>query len=682
VVVSATSDDIRLDLVRIEISGRTPENLPWLRILRERVPAIGSQPIVGASLMSGGSAVALRFATLATDPLFAPVLDLVGEGGTKWAIRLAGELFVEQVLGALHDALNPPPNGAQIEDSPSASWNTSTGSWAAVGSAGIVQHDACKGLLWDTDVSVEIDVSLTPWIPESLDKLNLSLHVSTDASDWDTFRCWLGGASFLGLIPIAGIGLSIYGLVKTAEVIGERAGAAIPSSIGAGTFVKTNGGTSWTDYGANVPLPKPDPDHSWITDAKVDQRGVLVWGDFPIIPPDGQQAAFQPAPGNLGGSWSGHYECRTSSWVQEFGLDSIEITDDAMLGATRLARVPVSIFPTSKIEPAAYFAIDPSPIPLVDQWLSIETLVNPPAGTTGRLYLHTSAGIRRFDLGPVPAVPDQPSELELAIYKVGCFRWMVEWPAWMELKWLVDPPPDGLVGPAYRQWLIRMSHVRRGETFGLHLRRGDERLGAIQTHTTPQTGPLAFEVITGADEELAIEHDWTEPPVEIAMAERWLVPMTIVDAPIGAGKLVRGGSLLATAGNEHVLVYDLATGRQASIATGPDTQVTGIEDGILAWGSAGVLRAGVNGVEELWTRAVERADLDEAGAMVFWNGEDRLVIGRRELGVAVPRLQGSEAIDRPESTSLTLSGGRVAALVGGRLVIARPTPTRAQTLKG
>jgi hypothetical protein len=123
------------------------------------------------------------------------------------------------------------------------------------------------------DVSVEIDVKLTPTPNLSTGKLDLRLHVESNPSDWDSFRCWLGSGGLLSaavsaINPYLGIATAIGSLAYVGEVIRHDAGAAVTGTDLGATFKKTNSGSTWADFAGCMLLPKPDPTAATIQSAE------------------------------------------------------------------------------------------------------------------------------------------------------------------------------------------------------------------------------------------------------------------------------------------------------------------------------------------------------------------------------------------------------------------------------
>lgn len=125
--ISTSAADLRIDLLAIEVSDVPTQ---WfatpILVVRRRVPAVDGTNIAAAVLILADEIVTLRFATLATDSLQAPPLNMLSIIEDEWVIRLSEEIFTEQLLQSLEGSLTPPLAGTTIEDSPSASSGVKT----------------------------------------------------------------------------------------------------------------------------------------------------------------------------------------------------------------------------------------------------------------------------------------------------------------------------------------------------------------------------------------------------------------------------------------------------------------------------------------------------------------------------------------------------------------------------
>ncbi|HZD37550.1 MAG TPA: hypothetical protein VE664_02795 [Actinomycetes bacterium] len=106
----------------------------------------------------------------------------------------------------------------------------------------------------------------------------LRLRIASDASDWDSSRCWLAWGGFLavligGVNPFAGLALGAGSLALVGGVVGSQAGEAVTG---------TSPGESWTQiastddsatYTNSASLPNPGPTAS-ITAATTGPEGL------------------------------------------------------------------------------------------------------------------------------------------------------------------------------------------------------------------------------------------------------------------------------------------------------------------------------------------------------------------------------------------------------------------------
>ena len=308
-------------------------------VARRRVPAVGGTNLAAAALILRDDIVTRRFATRATDSLQATPLNMLATIGDEWAIRLSGEFFTEQLLQSLQGALATPPAGTTIEDSPSASWGVKDGNWAAIGQVGL-EEDACPGLLGDVDSSITVDVAFTPSAnitppPPQPPRLNLTLRLSSDVSDWDAFRCWLGSgglaSAILGYIatPIIGPGAGgigflaggIISLVVVAETVLLDAGKEITgTSINNFTLVSSSSTTATYTSQNNLPtLVTTAPNgtsNGQIRAATTGPHGMLISGTVLYLAAN-HNVTFVPNGGALASALKNSYDCGRGTWLRE-----------------------------------------------------------------------------------------------------------------------------------------------------------------------------------------------------------------------------------------------------------------------------------------------------------------------------------------------------------------------------
>jgi hypothetical protein len=570
-LISAAPGRLDVKVARIDGAGSSHTFSPPQIVdsLGVPLPALAGQFVSAAVLLSGG-VVTLRFASAANDDLLGAPANRLDQAAGDWLIRVAGEIFSGVVLTKLAEALNPPPAGATVEDAPTASWTFLGGPWGAYGTAGVEKEDACPGLFGDVDVSVEIQVRLTLQPNVGNGTLGLGLHLETNASDWDSFRCWLGSGGIgsllvAGLIhPLLGIAAAIVSLVAIAEVVRHQAGDEVEDQDVGAEFVKTGGDEQSADYKATMPLPAPGRTGVSIDTATVGPSGLIVSGTMLVLPAT-HDVAFTPVGGSLEGTWHGSYSCESHRWEQDYLVPGVEIRDTAKIITSEFKKVPVTVFSTSSVAPAGSFEVVSAYPPRVEQYARIDTLVDPAPGLAPMAFLHTSAGIRRFDIGPVPAQSPGPDGALLAVMDFNCHPLMVLWPAWMQLFWLVDPPPFVTAHPALRQWMLAVEGLPPKARIAIHGFREETDLGILAEAHAEAGGSVVLEVITEDDVVLRVDHNLVEVPSAVRFAQRWLMPIRLerreADLDVGPERGPRRR------------VHELQSGRRSLSVTLPDGRV-------------------------------------------------------------------------------------------------------------
>jgi hypothetical protein len=193
-ILTASPDEVIVSAIQFDIGTVTPFvfGLP-LRIGRRPIPLQGGVTPVAAALLQRDDVVTLRLSTSAADEMTTPPANRIENTGSAWLVRVSGELFREQVLQQLIDAVTPPPAGTTVEDQPTASWESrSGGPWQVFGSVGVLKPDVCPTLFGDVDLSITVNASLTLTPNVTTNNVGLRLVISSDVSDWDVFRCWAG----------------------------------------------------------------------------------------------------------------------------------------------------------------------------------------------------------------------------------------------------------------------------------------------------------------------------------------------------------------------------------------------------------------------------------------------------------------------------------------------------------
>lgn len=650
--ISATTSEIHIHLLAVDAAGAGTQFFPAPILLAQRsVSEIAEGGIIiAAAILLRDGIVTLRFATAAADPLFATPLNVLSQSGGDWAIRVSGEALAQQLLVSLQDGLNPPPGGTVIEDAPNAAWVQSGGEWVATGSVGLEKIDACWGLFEDVDISVTVNVRLRfiPDLSVTPPLLNLQLHVSTDASDWDSFRCWLGsgglGSIVLGGLigPLVGVVAGVVSLIAIAETIRLDAGSGAAGLSSDPLTLISSSDTEATYAGSRrLPTLAAALGIGRTSDADLGPLGLIVRGDIFTVPAT-HTATLNPAGGTLFSEISHDFNCRSRSWGTSTIVQSIEISDRARVFDVDLGLVPVTVFRSSVAVPANKWSI----ASLVPRFAQVVTIVGSSIaqeGDGGRIYLHTSAGIRRYDIAPLNTLPElTPSQQIEAVAR--CLKFEKIFLPFEKIKWLIDPPRFNYGYPPLRQWLIAFAELPDSIAITVHRIRNQERLGDPITFRSGPGGEAAIEVITDDKTELIVEHD-QEQITKTRLRQRWLLPTQIL--PVGGKpvRLDRSGSIINVLREGGLLSIDLANGmvRQAS-----DFKLSKRQQGLLV--------------------ATETKD--------SLAGRPDYIVGRPETEVSARE----SMVKNAQPFSLTLPDGKVVAVFEDQMVIAIPWGTSGETV--
>jgi hypothetical protein len=362
--------------------------------------------------------------------------------------------------------------------------------------------------------------------------------------------------------------------------------------------------------------------------------GMLISGSMFILAPV-HQRSFQPDGGTLSTAMHNAYSCKAHQWRHVVDVQSVEVTDTASLLGRPLGKIPVTLFDTTTVTPASEWAVDPE-VPDIDLFVTVKN-TDPQAkpGDTGRLYLHTSAGIRRYDIAALPALA-APTDLENAAAVAACWKDERYFLPWEEIRWLVDPPPGETVFDPLRQWLFTFAELPEGtriEIDGVDQRETRQQLGVFETS---RAGEAFVELLTDAKTELSLRHN-KERLDRVRLTQRWLLPLRAIELGEPGLRLTRSGALVVVEQRSGIVVYDLETGQSRRQAG--EFQVSKLPSGGFELLQQTRQRLGAAASES--TRAAA-------------TGQDR-------------------APEMPPSCSVSLPGGKVAALFGTRLLIAAAT---------
>jgi hypothetical protein len=581
ILVTPTPTAVDLTLVGFAAKGAQASVLAVpVRIGGLPVPAPEGVGVVRAALVAGDRVVVLRMATSFANDVFLPlanrlpaVIDPPDADGknNNWLIHVPAAFFTEWVLSRLQDALNPPRAGTTIEAGPSAQWTlfpqnfpqfpSGPYTWSVVASAEIEKEDACPSLFGDVDVSVEVTVSAAVTPNETENRIDIRLTVATNASDWDSFRCWLGSGGLagmaLGLVnPFVGIAAAIGSLIyvgeKVRHEVGDEAGA-----LHIDGFTEIERTTSTVTYAGSVPV-QPLPFSSEIS-MVTGESGLDVRGTMLAIEP-GHVLSFLPSGGVLGGTWHRRIDCSARSFGATFAPQPVLIRDDLQLFGKVQRSLPVTVFLTSLGEPAGECHVPTGSgvnllVPLDAHGLR--------PGETGFFVIHSSAGLRAYSVGPLPSVPALPLDSDRLLHKFcDTFHELGLLLEIQELKW-VEPPPGYSYGhEPLRQWQIIVEEVTDLSVLEIFAGREEERRRiATATNLTGSQNRAAIEVTADDRTELWMRAPDAGEGGRVAVASRWLLPVHRIALPKAAVSLSRSGRELEIRSATSLMRYNLDTSR-------------------------------------------------------------------------------------------------------------------------
>jgi len=592
--VSASSGSphrLTVDIVRIDVPGRptTPPLSPPVRLGGLPTALDISLPdgvvAVAQAILAADDVCTVRFATSTEENLFAPPANRVKALEQSWALHVSGQVVAEQLRKQLQEVAKSLPADVQVEQPADAGWvQLLNGQWGAIGGLGLKKVNACDGPLGSPDLSVSVSAVLlltedtTNPDPAKQNTLTYSLGIKTDASDWDSFRCWLAS----GLGPLALVLVPPWGIDSIAAV-GIRVTTAEGDALGGislgGSWKKLAGDDTSASYEMTTPIPKIGPTIGDVPPIGPD--GVVVAGPLTPFPADQVVVPAGTDGGALTGAWVGSFSCKKNTWGQTFELPYVVITETAQLGGQLFARMPVTIFATSTALPADQWSVEivPDTPDQIARVISHATAAaHPTAGTasdprvvpvnpspfakpTGHAFIHTSAGLKRFDLGPVPSSKAAPDDLQLIPMRVNCrnFGRGFTDPR-IVASWLVDPPYVDYGHDPLRQWQLTISEIPRGESVVVNGYRGGEVTEPLATVVASETAPVAIEVVTDAETELVIDHTLGHASPDARLMQRWLVPTHVVEFAGRATALTAIDGHVDVLAAEHLVTVSTETG--------------------------------------------------------------------------------------------------------------------------
>lgn len=363
---------------------------------------------------------------------------------------------------------------------------------------------------------------------------------------------------------------------------------------------------------------------------------MLISGEVTFLPAV-HVATFTPNGGTLTATFENRYNCGRKTWLRKADLQQILIEDHANIAGQDLGAVPVTIFNSSAAVPANLWSVS-KPAPATPQSVIIEGSESVNTGDTARIYLHTSAGIRRFDLPALPAL-QPPTEQQTIAAVAQCAMKSRLFSPKEKIEWLVDPPPFDFGYPALRQWLLSFADLPAGTNLTVSRIVSEHEKQQLFSTRIAMSGEASFEFMTEAQEELLIEHDGEKLP-NGRVLQRWIIPTSITEMGGTAQNLLRSGSLIAVDQPDAIFLLDYVTGKQ-----------------VRQRGQLQLSESGTGGFD-----IVERTHKRFRNSL---SRSDELVMD----------VQIEERQQAPPPFSLTLPGGKVAAIFGDKLVIGMPSKT-------
>ncbi|MER9364307.1 hypothetical protein [Mesorhizobium sp. M0500] len=670
-LVSAEPGRVRVDLAGIAFPNRAPDIYPAPVPLGITALSLPSQvKVVGAALVSGDQCIMTRFGTRLADNLLSVVADPPMEGG-NWRIRVSGEFFADFVRDALNSGVAKSPGGTLIEEPPSAAWAyiPFVERWGVVGGVGLEKVDACPGLFGDVDISVNVGAVLLLDPSASDGTLGLNLRISTDASDWDSFRCWAGSGGLGGVVlaalihPFVGIGVAIGSGIAVGEIIRLGAGDALDDVSVGNEMKQVSGDDTSVTFEGKVDLPALP---QTVLTADAGPEGLVVTGTI-LLASASHTRSFTPNGGTLGGVWHGHFSCKENRWRQDFVIPSIRIADGANVLGKALPTVPVRVFHTSAVEPVGQWALDVLTTIEPVQYVEMKAIA-PVPGNSGRLYLHTSAGIRRFEVAPLPTAPAIPNDLTLSVERVNCRLFTEVFSELTKLHWLVDPPELDRGMPIIRQWLLTFERVAVGSTIVVHPRGPEGMIAAGRRIDAPESGEVALEYLTAADTELDLEMRLSEGSTGVRLMQRWLQPTKMVDLGAPAIALARNGSTILALNGERLIQIDRESNQMITL---PSRQHGLFVSGgrTLLWGQDGIEEVEGNYLRQVSAYPIKAAINSHQVDSILAGNSEMVELDGRARAQYEPAMQSRHLVP---PFSIRLSSTQIVAAWRDQLVFATP----------
>lgn len=534
-LLSSSSAGMRIDLVAYSLVVGAVQKLTYAQnfglIALPGLPV----PVFRTAVVRDGASVALRLATTLADDLlsgpggFVAARNAGGEDSCTWGLHVPDRVFLQMVGAQLDDAVAGLDSETTVEEPLRVSWEVQDdGKWGVSATVGLLKKDACPGILGSVDISVELkaNASFTPRTDTS-NHLDVRLVTATDASDWDAFRCWLGsGAVIAGLAavinPFLGLAVGVGSLAMIGDEISDGAVKPLHEKSHVGPLAKISDTSHGAIYTQSIDLPTKLVPQTGVETLRVGPSGMDLFGSSEI--PRLQHAVtFAPNGGALSGvSYSSRIDCSHRSLDWTFTFAPIMVTDTVTAFDVAVSSVPVFAFTTTT---SNVLGTGAGLVQVVGSTMQIGGGSMRP-GQSGWLVLHTSAGVRLFTLGPVPARPEVPDPQRLIDKSCDAQHGLVTVLDIPQLKFEAPEPKFEYGFEALQQWQFVLGDLRDGVDVVVSQ---DGRDLLSSSRLTVGGGQAVGQVVIAGGTDLAVRTDGER--FGFAAAHRWLVPFMEIELP-------------------------------------------------------------------------------------------------------------------------------------------------------
>jgi hypothetical protein len=316
----------------------------------------------------------------------------------------------------------------------------------------------------------------------------------------------------------------------------------------------------------------------------------------------------------------------------------------------------------------------------VTQRVSINGLSEPIIGQTARIYIHTSAGLKRYNLGPVPEPPKRPSQEDVVRMLADCYKDIRVFPPLVKLKWLVDPPPFNHGSDPVRQWRLAIKQFPAGGTITIHKFEEEREIGKPIMLTSDRISSISLELITNASTHLEVEHKLPEnaPAAEARIDCRWLVPTQITELPEPAYQLTRDGMNIAAVGPGYVVTVDPLNQSVTQFPIVGVSRVIPDAGRFIAFSPRGLMAIvgpTIQRIRQKLPPTIKNVEGEEPSLSATTSYNNPHVQGHSRFVESITH-RVADGTELPSPYTVTLPDGRVAATFDTKLMIAIPWDER------